>query len=424
MKIRIRTFHRLVVLAGVFVFVAAATAENWTRFRGDNGSGAAEDAKIPARWSPEDLAWKTPLPGTGNASPVVWGDQVYVTSADPATGTFSLLALNVSDGAVVWKREYPFKPVRVHTLNSFATSTPAVDVDGVYTMSFGDDQSLVIAVAHDGTERWTKDFGATSTMHGPSQSPMIHDGTLVFSFEQEINRNGLESFWYALDTKTGETVWCLDRDTSGKASSSVPCVYNTPSGDSWIVFSSFGHGITAVDPKTGAVVWEQKDAMTARVISSPVVAGEYIVATCGRRGGGLQLLVVQPGAGEGAEPRIVHNIEERFVPYVPTPIAVNDLLYTYHDAGTVSCMAIKTGELVWSERLRAKFFGSPVLVGDKLYCVSDSGEVFVLRAGTEFEQLAVNDLGEASHATPAVANGRMFLRTNSHLMCVAATSAH
>ncbi len=415
---------RYIVACSLIGFLASvAIAENWPRFRGTNGSGAAEDAEIPSTWSQSDLAWTTPLPGTGNASPVVWGDTVYVTSADPATGTFSLLALNVADGAVAWKRDYTFEPIRVHTLNSFATSTPAVDERGVYAMSFGKDQALVIAVGHDGTERWTKDFGATSTMHGPSQSAMIFDGMLVFSLEQEINRTGLESHWYAVDAETGETVWCLDRDTSAKASSSVPCVYRTADGADWLVFSSFAHGMTAVDPKTGEVVWEQKDAMTARVISSPVVAGENIIATCGRRGGGLQLLVVQPGTGEGSEPRIVHNIEERFVPYVPTPLALNDLLFTFHDAGTVSCVAIKTGELVWSERLRAKFFGSPVLVGDRLYCVSESGEVFVLRAGAEFEQLGVNDLGEASHATPAVANGRMFLRTNSQLMCVASESA-
>jgi len=420
MTMRSKEFRFSITCLIAIAVIGAANAENWPRFRGSNGTGVAPDSNIPTEWTQDDLTWKIQLPGDGNASPVVWGDTVYITSADRDSGTFSLHALRASDGEVEWKRDYTFEPIRVHNLNSFASSTPAVDENGVYTMSFGKDQSLVIALDHTGEEMWTKEFGTSSTMHGPSQSPMLYNGMLIFSLEQEINRKGLQSYWYALDGKTGETVWRLDRDTSAKASSSAPCVYQTEGGKDWLVFSSFAHGVTAVDPETGMVVWEEKDAMTARVISSPVIAGEYIISTCGRRGGGLQLLVVQPNGGEGTKPRIIHNIEERFVPYVPTSVASGDLLYTFHDAGTISCMAVKTGEVIWSERVRAKFFGSPVLVGDKLYCISDSGEVFVLRAGTKFDQLAVNDLGEGSHATPAVANGRMFLRTNTQLMCVAA----
>ncbi len=417
-SIRILFAFSIAVLCSI-----SALADNWPRFRGENGGGIASEADLPAKWSNDELAWKISLPASGNSSPVVWNDTVYVTSGDGDAGVYSVSAMDVSNGETRWQKDYTFKPRRVHQLNGYATSTPAVDESGVYVLWFGEGESLVAGISHDGEELWKHDFGKLSSMHGPSASPMVHDGKLIFTWENEGARPGLKSYWYALDCKTGETVWKTDRDTSAKASSSVPCVYESPNGD-WLIFSSFSHGITAVDAQTGEVVWEENESMIARTISSPMLAGDIVFATCGRRGGGMRMVAIDLNQGEGATPRVLHSIEEKFVPYVPTPIAVNDLLFTFHDDGTVSCMAVKTGELIWSERLRTKFFGSPVLVRDRLYCIGDGGEVFVLRAGPEFEELAVNSLGEESHATPAVANRRMFLRTNTQLMCIAAPDAN
>ncbi len=401
----------------------AATADNWPRFRGVNGSGIAADSAIPTKWSDNELAWKISLPAGGNSSPVVWGDTVYVTSGDGDTGVYSISAVAAVDGEVRWRKDYPLVPRRVHQLNGYATSTPAADASGVYVLWFGEGQSFAAGLDHDGQELWKRDFGNISSMHGPSSSPMVYDGKLVFTLENESANPALKSYWYALDCATGETIWKTERDASEKASSTVPCLYPTASGD-WLIFSSFAHGITAVDAQTGNVVWEKSETMIARTIGSPTLAGDIVIATCGRRGGGMRLVGIDLSQGEGATPPILHCIEEKFVPYVPTPIAVNDLLFTFHDNGTVSCMAVKTGEIIWSERLRAQFFGSPVLVGDRLYCIGDRGEVVVLRAGPEFEELARNELGEGSHATPAVANGRMFLRTNTQLMCIAAPDAN
>lgn len=409
----------LIAFAVLFVIAFSSGADNWPRFRGPNGSGISQDSGIPSSWSEKDLAWKITLPGKGHSSPVIWDDTVYVTSADEKTRTFSLLAVRASDGRIQWERTYPFVPRQIHVLNSHASNTPAVDENGVYALWFGEEQSLAIAVDHGGSELWRRDFGSVTAMHGPSQSPMVYDGKLLFSLEHELNYR-LRSFWYAIDLKNGETVWKLERETSESASSSVPCVYRTKSGKDWLIFASRGHGISAVDPETGRLVWEVKHAFPARVVSSPILLDDLILATCGEGSIGLRLTAVRPGSEEGAPPEVAHSITERFVPYVPTSIALDGRLFLFQDRGYVTCIGLESGKTLWSERPGGKFFGSPVLVEDRLYCINKKGQVVVLRASMEYELLGINELGEASNSTPAVAGGRMILRTESHLSCIVA----
>ena len=364
---------------------------------------------MPDGWSLEDAAWKTELPGRGHSSPVVWGDHVYLTSADDAAGKFYVVALNTADGAIAWTREYAFTPIRIHPLNSHASSSPTADEHGVYALLFGGDTSLVIAINHDGEEQWTHDLGPSATMHGPSLSPMIYEGKLIFSFEQEENSEGIGSAWFAFNTKSGNIAWKLERITGTKASSSTPCVY----GDR-IVFASQIHGITAVNPSDGGVAWEDASLLPTRVIGSPVVVDDVIFATCGVRGGGLKLV----GVRAKDEVEVVHAIEERFIPYITTPVAKDGLLYTFHDRGEVTCVDVESGDVVWSDRRREKYFGSPIIVGDQIIALSDKGEVVVLKTGREYVELAKYDLGEECHSTPAFADGSLYLRTVSHLTCI------
>lgn len=413
--------RRRVAACAVFCLVSSTVvADNWPRFRGPNGQGIAQDAAIPVQWTQADFAWRVTLPGSGHSSPVIWDDMAFVTCAGEDAQVFSLLRIRASDGETIWKRDYQFATPEIHPLNSHATSTPAVDERGVYTIWYGENDALVVAVSHDGEEMWRRTFGPSVSINGPSQSPMVYEGKLVFTFEQEENDVGLQSYWYALDCSTGETVWRLDRETSDKASSSVPCIYRAPNGEEQLIFSSRAHGLTAIDPADGTVVWEEQAALPVRVISSPVLAGNLIVATCGAGSRGVQLSTVRPVGENASNAQIVYTSDERFVPYVPTSIAVDNLLFLYQDRGSVTCMEIETGAVLWSERPGGKFFGSPVLVDGRLYCINTAGQVVVLSAAPEYELLAINDLGEPSNATPAVAGGRMLLRTRSHLMCIAA----
>lgn len=402
------------------IITVSAIAENWPRFRGTNGSGIAANSNIPAQWSLDDIAWTVDLPGTGDSSPVVWDGTVYITSANEGSNIFTIIALRATDGKKLWHREYPYEPLRIHTLNSHATSTPAVDASGLYVLLFTGTNSVVFALDHAGNEIWTRDLGPSATLHGPALSPILYKDALVFSFEQEVNNLNLKSRWYALDTRSGETLWQVERDSDIKASSSTPCIYQRSDGTEWLIFSSNEHGITAIDPENGNVIWEEKSAMPTRVVGSPIVSNDLIVANCGAGGSISTLVAIRPSADATPGAEILYSIQEKYVPYLSTPIVVGDLMFTFGDRGTITCSEVASGTVLWSERLRGRIFGSPVLIEDRLYCINAKGGVIVIKASDKFVLLAINDLGEVSKASPAVADGRLFLRTSSRLNCVAA----
>jgi len=186
-----------------------------------------------------------------------------------------------------------------------------------------------------------------------------------------------------------------------------------------LVFTSNAHGIAGVDPQTGDVLWEVASALPARVVSSPVVAGDLVIGTCGEGGQGLRLAAVRPTC-EGSSFRApeVYSLESRVVPYVATSVAYKGMLFAFHDSGLVSCLMSDTGRVVWSEKPAGRFYGSPICVNGNLYALTVDGNVVVLLAGPEYKLLGVNALGEKSHATPAVADGRLILRTFSHLISI------
>jgi len=225
-----------------------------------------------------------------------------------------------------------------------------------------------------------------------------------------------DSWWIAVDKKSGQVRWKLKRKTGPKTSYSTPCLYAPAVGARQLIFNSNSHGITAVDPENGAVIWEVASALPNRIVSSPVIADGLIIGTCGDGGSGKRLIAIRPGSSDkSVPPEEVYKIEDSSATYVPTAVAKGDLLFTFHDRGDVSCLRSATGQRLWKERPAGKFFGSPVCVDGKLYCMTTDGDVVVIKAAETYELLATNHLGETSHATPAVAGGRMYLRTYSHL---------
>lgn len=400
----------------------AAEAENWPRFRGPNGQGISESTGIPVQFTMDDLAWSKDLGGTGHASPIVWENTVYVTAADKESGKRVLHAFRAADGEELWRHEFTLPAIFTTTFNSQATPTPTADAAGVYTLWYGEKGALVVAHDHAGKERWRREFGTFKLQHGPGASPIVHDGLVVITLEQEENTSGLRSFWYGLEADTGETRWELERAAGAKASSATACVYTDPSGEDFIVVPSFSHGICAVRPADGLVAWEEPKTMQARVVSSIVLADDLLVATCGTGSKGMQLVATRPATRDAAA-RVVHDIAERFVSYVPTGVYADGRLYLTHDLGDITCLDIKTFQPIWSERPAGKSLGSAILVEDRLYRMDLEGTVSCVRAGDTYELLGLSPLGEATQATPAVANGRMFLRTASKLHCLAGASA-
>jgi outer membrane protein assembly factor BamB len=247
---------------------------------------------------------------------------------------------------------------------------------------------------------------------------MLFNDIVVFTHEHWKGRKEYQSTWIALDRKTGQTLWTKERNNS-EISYSTPCVYLPKNEKPQLIFTSWAHGISGVDPHTGNVIWEYQSALPARVVSSPVIAGDLIIGTCGKGGAGKQLSAVRAGSRDNSKkPELIYTCTRKSAPYVPTPLAKDGLLFTYHDQGDVSCLRLESGELLWCEKPGGRFYGSPVWVNGLLYCINRAGDVVVLKAAPKYELLAINPLGEGSQATPAVAGGRMYLRTYSHLISI------
>ena len=398
------------------------SAQEWTRFRGPNGTGRAEgDIKnIPVQWTENDYLWKTPLPGIGHSSPVVWGDRIFLLSADPADATRYVLCLNAKNGAIEWRRGFSSKSHHLHARNSFASSTPSVDRDRLYVAWSTPEEVTFKAFDHQGNEVWSRDLGPWVSQHGFGTSPMLFDDLVILSNSQqaeqlEPGQKPGKSSMMAFDRKTGQLRWDRPLATS-RACYGTPCIYRPKQGPPELICYNTADGVFSLDPKTGSRNWSI-DVFRMRNVNSPIVVGDLIFGSNGSGGGGNYLVAVRAGESPQEAFRVT-----RHAPYATTPVAHGKLVFLFYDRGIVSCIQATDGKLVWLERLATSFSGSPVLVGERLYCIDDEGVVIVLAAKDQFQELARNPLGEPSRSTPAISEGRMFLRTNSHLICVGGTS--
>jgi outer membrane protein assembly factor BamB len=404
----------LVLLAAIGSLAGAAFgADNWDRFRGPNGAGQSDAAGIPSLWSESDFLWEQPLPGAGHSSPVVWGDRLFVTSADPATAEQIILAFDALSGEPLWERRAASAPYPMHHDNSYATSTPAVDADQLYVLWLAGERVTMAAFTHDGDKVWQRDVGRLSEKHGFGTSPIVVGDVVVIANETD---EAADSAVVGLDRKTGKVRWTVPRGT-GKTAYATPMVWESPEGRELVLASSMGSGLTAYEPASGEVVWQcLENDLPDRCISSPIAAAGLFIVSCGSGNNGLHMIAMRPG--EGNEPPVeAYRIREG-VPNVPTPIVAGDLLFLWHDRGTVSCFNAATGERYWRERVGGKFHSSPLRIGDRIFCISVDGEVVVLAADKEFQEIARSQLDELCQATPAVAHDRLYVRAGSSLMCI------
>lgn len=406
-------FHwRGVVLTAAIVlfFGAAALGQEWPRFRGANGVGVS-DAKIPAKWTEKNFVWKTDLPGVGHGSPVVWGDRVFLLCGDEATAARVAVCVDAADGSLVWKREFEALKHRHHKFNSVASTTPATDGDCV-VFSWGTTEKLtLVAFDHDGKKLWESDLGPVKGGHGFGASPVIHGDLVVINNDQDG-----ESSLIAVNRKTGKLVWKLPRQ-SERLSYSCPAAFRQPDGSEALVFTNWRHGITAVDPADGRVIWEKSvfnQVKKERAIGSPVVAGDLLIGTCGFVQNPKHVVALRLGTEDVEE---VWRIEEA-VPHIPTPLVVGKRIFLWEDKGTVTCADHATGRVIWRERVSSATFSSPVCADGKIFSIDRNGMVTVIAAADEFRKLAENDLDVTCHATPAISGGTMFVRTYETLLAI------
>lgn len=403
--------HVLPCALAVLLALALApwcAAQEWTRFRGPNGSGLSQATTVPAQWSDSDYNWKIELPGIGHSSPVIWGHKLFLTSADEQNAERIVLCIDTESGRTLWERRFASQAHHKHLRNSFASSTPAVDELHVYLCWTTPDEYTLLALDHDGRDAWKLDLGPFESQHSGGTSPIVYEDLVILNNDQDG-----PSFLVAVDRRSGEIRWKAPRD-SAVVAYSTPCVLSREGRDE-LIFNSQAHGISSIDPLTGKTNWEMK-VFDKRSVSSPIVAGGLVFGTCGSGGGGIYVAAVRPGP----EPELAYKITEGGT-YVPSVVAKDDLLFIVGDKGIASCSRLATGETVWRERLGGNFSGSPVIVNDKLYAIAEDGTVVVLSASENFAILGQMPLGEDSRSTPAVAGGRMYLRTYSHLFSIGGT---
>ena len=396
-------------LFALLLLSALCCGQEWTRFRGPNGNGIA-DGDLPATWTQDDYNWTVDLPGIGHSSPVIWGDRLFIQSADPESGTQFTICLNTNDGSEIWRKAYPSKTYHIHTRNSLATATPAVDDQHVYVAWATPDKIHLVCLTHDGEPVWSReDMGPYDSQHGFGSSPIVVGDLLILpNLQMPSKERGAEtSAVYAFHKSNGELKWTTPR-TSSKASYSIPCLHEV-NGKQELLLCSTAHGMFGLDLETGKENWAVKDAFKMRTVSSPLLVGDLVFGSTGSGAGGNYVAAIDLNT------KAVRYTINRQAPYVPTSVAHGDLVFLWYDKGFISCIDAPTGEVHYTERVRAGFSGSPVRVGDKVYCIAEDGTVFVIAASEKYKLLGTVSLGEDSRSTPAVANGKMYLRTNSKL---------
>jgi len=411
--------HRQLLPVILFVFAGLSSSVmsgEWPRFRGPNGSGTSRATTVPIQWTEKDYNWRVKLPGVGHSSPVLWGDRIFLTCSQERAADGTILCLNTGDGRILWERGYETEARIQHVDNCFASSTPVVDEECVYITWGAPDQLVLLALDHNGQEKWRRNLGVFQCGHGSAISPILCGDLVVLS-----NDDRAQSFLVAVDRNTGTTRWRIER-RSGKASYATPCIFKPKDGPRQLIFGSTAEGIAGVDPDTGSVIWQiselPRNTPSTRWISSPTTSHGLVIATYAVGSHGLQVIAVRPGSKtKNTGPFLEYTIET-CVPSVPCPLVIGDLLFLCTNDGILSCHKVLTGERLWSERLGADFYASPICVNGRLYCISKKGVAFVLAASEAFELLARNPLGEMTYATPAIAGGRMYLRTYSHLISI------
>lgn len=393
-----------------------AWGENWPRFRGPNGTGVAA-AQFPHQWTSADYSWKTELPGIGHSSPVIWGSQLFIQSADPDSATRYLVSVSTTDGSIMWKQEFPSAPFPIHTRSSFASTTPAVDEERVYAAWASPTDTHLVALDHRGKIVWQRELGPLSCQHGFGCSPIVVDDLVILNLSQEPAKENADaatpgpSQILAVDRRTGETRWTTPRE-SKVMSYSVPCLHPRGDGQWDLIGCSTAEGIFALDPLSGAPRWSLP-VFEMRTVSSPLSVDGLLIGTTGSGGGGNYVVALRPGES----PAVAYHVRKQ-APYVPTPVAKDGYLYLWSDKGIVTCVRAADGNPLWQERIGGNYSGSPIIAGDALYCIDEEGVVVVLAAAPEFAVLGRIPLEEASRSTPAVGDGKMFFRTYSHLFAL------
>ena len=398
-----------VAVLTLLLAASAALADNWPGFRGPRGDGSSLEKDAPLKWSAtENVAWKVELPGRGHASPVVWGDRIFVVSALQDKQERILLALDRRTGKTLWQRTALTAPLEhIHNLNSYASSTPATDGERVYVSFLDRDKMFIAAYDSQGNKLWEARPGPFTSVHGYSSSPILYKDKVIVNGDHDG-----AGFLVALYRKTGAVAWKTPRPNNTR-SYCTPIIREVDGVPHLLMSGS--KSVASYNPDTGAQQWIM-DGPTEQFVAAPVYNGKLMFITAGYPE--LHILAIRPdGSGKVGDDHIAWRTR-RGAGYVPSPILSGPYFMTVTDGGFLGCWVADTGEQLWNERTAGHTSSSPVSCGDRIYVQSDKGVTTVVRPGKTFEKLAENDLGEESYASPVISQGQIFVRGVTHLFAI------
>jgi outer membrane protein assembly factor BamB len=423
------------ILTGALCWAALALpalAGNWPQWRGPAGDGISLEKGLPLAWSEsQSLAWKCPLPGAGASTPAVWGDAVLVTCQKG--DELLLLRINARDGRVAWERPVgtgilvrktakPRGEQKFHEIQNLASPSPVTDGRRVF-VHFGNGD--LAAYDFDGQRLWRRnlqdDYGHYTIWWGHANSPVLYRDLVISVCMQDslvdLQEKAVDSYLVAHDQETGELRWKTLRNTQAEAEQSdaytTPILHEVDGKAELIVMG--GRQLDAYDPATGHQLWFLPIPIGNRTITGPTFAGDMLFTTCGMR---RDLLAVRLGrTGRLPESAIVWRTTDS-TPDSPSPVVWQGLVFIINDSGIAQCMDAKTGERKWKQRLPGDYKASPLAADGRIYFVNRAGCCTVVAASAKFEKLADNSLDDEIVASPAVADGKLYLRGKKALYCV------
>ncbi len=412
-------------------------AENWPHWRGPGRDGVSPEKNLPVSWSAtENVAWKVPMPAWSGATPIIWGEYVFLNAAeggkrkspdaarrqpsekpDPKAEQLALWCLDRNTGRVVWKRSLGGGNRQAMKQN-MSSPSPVTDGRHVWVMT---GTGILKSFDFKGNEIWNRDiqrdYGEFGLMWGYASSPLLWHDTLYLQVLHGMHTDEA-SYLLGIDAATGSTRWRVERPTDAIAES--PDSYTTPAvlrynGKTEIVITG-GDYVTGHDPATGEELWRAgglnpNRARNYRIIASPLVLGDIVYVSSRKN----PLLAFRLGSGE---PNQLWQTADG--PDVPTPVTDGTYLYVLRDNGVMLCLNARSGEVVWGpERVRpGTYSASPVLADGRIYVTSEDAVTSVVQAGPRFKLLAESELEGYTLSSPAISDGQIFVRTEKFLYCI------
>ena len=408
-----------VVAVFLFSFVVAH-AENWPQWRGPALNGVSAEKNLPVKWTTEEnVAWKVAMPGVSGSTPIIWRDRIFLSVADG--DNLSFWCLNKTNGEVLWKQPLGAGNVKMRKHN-MSSPSPVTDGRNVYVMT---GTGILKGFDFNGKEVWSrdiqKDYGTFGLQWGYASSPLLFEDSLYVQVLHGMKTDD-PSYVMRIDKKNGKTLWKVDRPTNAIRES--PDSYTTPAllryGKNIEIVITGGDCVTGHDPATGKELWRANglnpdNNPSYRIVASPIVFDNIIYAPTRVK----PLLALKAGGrGDITSSHVLWSTVNG--PDVPTPVTDGKYFYMINDRGIMWCLDAKTGaELYSQQRIKpGTYSGSPVLADGKIYITNEDGLTTVVAAGPKFEVLAENPLNDYVLSSPAISDGRIYIRTGQHLYAI------